>query len=1044
MIRTIFVLLVGSLTVFVRAESPAWQTLLNGRNLEGWSGDPTIWSVQDGILQGSTHGVPPLSENAFLIWQDGEVADFELRLDFRLEGGNSGVQYRSHVPHPDQHVVGGYQADMDAEHTYTGILYEEQGRGILTERGRRTFIDVDGQASQVTFARSDQLRAYCRAKAWNSLRIVARGPRLQHWVNGHLMSETEDLSLQAAASGVLALQVHRGPEMTVQFRNIRLRRLDSATSEGKSIGELATPAASLTLPPGFRAELIYSVPTDQQGSWVAMTVDPQGRILVSDQYGALYRVTPAPVGVDPRASLVERLPLQLGMAQGMTFVGNQLYVVVNCEQQQKWTSGLYRLTDRDGDGELEHVELLRALDGSGEHGPHAVIPSPDGKSLYVLAGNHTKMTELAKSRVPLHWQEDHLLHRLWDAQGHAVGILAPGGYIAKTDLDGRSWELISMGYRNPYDMALNQAGELFTYDADMEWDIGTPWYRPTRICHVTSGTDFGWRSGSAKMPSSFPDTLPPIAELGPGSPTGITFGYQTSFPEEFRRALFVCDWSFGRILCSSFAPRGASYGADVEEFVTGTPLPLTDIVVRPQDGTLYFAIGGRRTQSGLYRVTYAGESDEIPDTSQDVPASGAAELFRLRRSLESLHGHADPAAIDRIWKSLGHSDRVIRYAARIALEWQPQAQWQARSLAATDARRSIESIVALARCCDPTAQSLASAMLASLTRWDWSLLDTNERLAICRAAELIVIRTGNKTPAIRQQLSRWLLPKFPAGNSELDQAMARLLAYAQAVPSLDIMLDKMENSPTQEEQIAYAYALRSTLAMANRAQLRRYFDWFPRQQRVYGGASLRGFLDSIRQDAAAGLPTAARTRLNDLIDVPLVADETAVLTSDLPVVKEYTAAEVLRILDDPSPPTSPTAARQAFAKALCFKCHRVGPEGGATGPDLTTASRRFSVPYLVESVIEPNKVVSDRFRTSSFVLQNGKVVTGRVANMSQGDIRVVTDMLRPGDFSIIRREDIAEISAAEQSEMPHGLLNTLTEAEIRNLFAFLRGDGITR
>ena len=209
------------------------------------------------------------------------------------------------------------------------------------------------------------------------------------------------------------------------------------------------------------------------------------------------------------------------------------------------------------------------------------------------------------SQPPRNWGEDQLLPRQWDANGHARGILAPGGWVAKTDPDGKTWEMVSIGFRNSYDMAFNADGELFVYDADMEWDFGMPWYRPTRVVHATGGSEFGWRSGTGKWPSYYVDSLPPMVEIGPGSPVGVTFGYGAKFPAKYQKALFICDWTFGTMYAIHAEPSGSTYKATKEEFLSRTPLPLTDNAVGP-DGALYFTIGGRGTQSELYRVTYAG------------------------------------------------------------------------------------------------------------------------------------------------------------------------------------------------------------------------------------------------------------------------------------------------------------------------------------------------------------------------------------------------------------------------------------------------------
>ena len=254
-----------------------------------------------------------------------------------------------------------------------------------------------------------------------------------------------------------------------------------------------TAAGNLKVIKDFKVDLLYTVPKDQQGSWVSMCVDPRGRLIVSDQYGGLYRLTLPDVGITA-APKIEKIEAEIGFAQGLLYAFDSLYVMVNDEKFQG--RGLYRLKDTNNDDNYDEVKLLRKLQGGGEHGPHAILLSPDEQSLYVVIGNQTKLTEINSSRAPLHWGEDHLLPRLWDGNGFMKGVLAPGGWIARIDPDGEKWELIAHGFRNEYDAAFNHAGELFTYDADMEWDLNTPWYRPTRVNHVISGADFGWRSGA--------------------------------------------------------------------------------------------------------------------------------------------------------------------------------------------------------------------------------------------------------------------------------------------------------------------------------------------------------------------------------------------------------------------------------------------------------------------------------------------------------------------------------------------------------------------
>ena len=136
----------------------------------------------------------------------------------------------------------------------------------------------------------------------------------------------------------------------------------------------------------------------------------------------------------------------------------------------------------------------------------------------------------------------------------------------------------------------------------MEWDLNTPWYRPTRVNHVIDGAEFGWRTGSAKFPEHYSDSFGAVVNIGPGSPTGVAFGYGAKFPAKYQHAFYICDWSYGKHYAVHMEEAGSTYTATFEEFASAAPLPLTDILVNPNDGAMYFAVGGRRVQSGLYRV----------------------------------------------------------------------------------------------------------------------------------------------------------------------------------------------------------------------------------------------------------------------------------------------------------------------------------------------------------------------------------------------------------------------------------------------------------
>jgi hypothetical protein len=210
------------------ADEQGFVSLFDGRDLAGWAGDGVHWSVEGGAITGRTTAETALKgHNTFLVWQGGKPTDFELRARFRLQNHNSGIQYRSKLLDPEKFIVGGYQADIDATGRYIGINYEERGRGILTERGQKVEISPDGKKSVVAeLGPKDELVKKIDLGGWNEYTIIARGNHLTHMINGTAMSEVIDnQSSKAATAGIIALQLHAGPPMVVQFKDIRLKEL---------------------------------------------------------------------------------------------------------------------------------------------------------------------------------------------------------------------------------------------------------------------------------------------------------------------------------------------------------------------------------------------------------------------------------------------------------------------------------------------------------------------------------------------------------------------------------------------------------------------------------------------------------------------------------------------------------------------------------------------------------------------------------------------------------------------------------------------------
>ena len=855
--------------------------------------------------------------------------------------------------------------------------------------------------------------------------------------------------------------------------------------------EDAALGAPFAVPAGFTVERLFVVPKEELGSWVCLTVDPRGRIIASDQGDhGLVRITPAALdGSTPTA--VERLPAPLTSAQGLLWAFDALYVVCNGGPG----SGLYRVTDPDGDDLPDHVEKLCGFDGGGEHGPHAIHLSPDGTRLFVICGNHTKLpfpvtdvtpplvmggvrseqrrTSLpagAASRLPANWDEDQVIPRMWDANGHAVGLLAPGGYVASTDRNGAAWEIWTAGYRNPYDMAFNADGELFVYDADMEWDFGTPWYRPTRVNHAASGSDLGWRSGSGKWSPSFPDSLPAAVDIGPGSPVGVAFGYGTAFPSRYQRALFACDWTFGTMYAIHLEPRGATYSARLEEFVARTPLPLTDVVVGG-DGAMYFATGGRGGQSELFRVRYVGSEATGPvDGREDA---GAAER-RLKRELEAFHRPCDdPAAVVvTALPHLSHEDRFVRHAARVALEHQPIGLWKDASLAIANPRGRITAAVAVARQGEPADQP---AIFAALDAVDPETLDVAGRIDLARACELAIVRLGDPPTEVKAAIAGKIAAFFPSGSFDLDRELSSLLVAVRApgiVPRLVALLaaptataSHTNLAPDEDDlrrlaernahygsavraalerpsdliQVHYAYVLRTVTEKDAwmPADRKAYLDWFARARGWGGGNSFQKFLAAIESESLDGLSDTEK----------LALEATGVRTPYVPPPlpkpegpgRTWTVADVLAATDRGLAPGSRDFehGRRAFAAARCIVCHRFGGDGGSTGPDLTQAGGRFQVRDLIEAMVEPSRVVSDQYRASVVQTTDGRVVTGRIVAESPEHITVVTDPEDSTKVVELARSEIESAAASPTSLMPAGLLDQLNEDEVLDLVAYV-------
>ncbi len=1093
-----------------------FKPLFNGKDLTGWDGNPELWSVEDGCITGKTTGPEQLAYNQFLIWRGGKVKNFELHAKIKETGNNTGIQYRSkELPENGKWSIGGYQCDIHPAHPNNAMVYEERGRGIIVQNGQGVVIDPEGKR----WLASEHEPVKVDIAQWHEYTVIAQGNHLIHKIDGQVTIDLLDFEeSKRSLEGLIAFQIHRGPAMNVQIKDVMLKELPDggvisfeksaipsdaqiieakAPAKGKGKGKAQPPAAPVPAPapakgdakakaakvkpkrpdavgpaiganvatpvtnikslPDFKVELLYSVPGGDEGSWVNLCTDDKGRIYASDQYGGLYRFNmPAP-GKTLSPGDVQKVPADIRAVNGMLFAFGALYVGVN-DYEKKIPSGLYRITDSDNDDMPDKVEMLRAIDSGGDHGVHAVLLTPDGKGLYLITGNNAVLTEtVPTSPVQKLWGDDHLLPRMPDGRGHNRSVMAPGGNVYRVSPDGKEFIQYANGFRNIFDGGVNRAGELFVYDADMEYDFNTSWYRPTRINHVVSGAEFGWRNGAGKYPEFYYDNLPATLNIGPGSPTGTTFGYGAKFPAKYQEAFFVLDWSWGKIYAVHLKPSGSTYTATKEEFVTGGPLPVSDAIIG-QDGSMYFTIGGRRVQSGLYRVTYVGSEDTTVRNPEKIRIAGMAGTPQgpqgIRRFLESFHGKADPKAVETVWPHLSDKDRFIRSAARTVLEHNPVSEWETKALNEKNATAQLEALLALTRMTGvcPTHRApdhvvntaMRDKLWAALLKRDFKKLNNEQRMAYVRLTEIVLHRFGNPDDATVATIIAKLDPAYPADNFELNWLLTETLAYLQAPNTAAKGMALIAAAESQEPQIEYARSLRFLKTGWTKELRTQQLEFLLKAANYKGGSSFAIFIDFIRKDSLATFTPEENAQLAELIAKKPEAKSAienvgAMFVGRTPTM--WTLDELSAAAKTGMKKRSFDNGRKMFTAAACYTCHRFGNAGGMTGPDLTGAGGRYSSHDLLDNIINPSKVINEQFAPIIVTKNDGSIMSGVVVNLSGDGVTLNTDLTDPNQRVNVDRKEVKSIELSTVSPMPPMLLAMLKKDEILDLLAYVLSGG---
>ena len=827
---------------------------------------------------------------------------------------------------------------------------------------------------------------------------------------------------------------------------------DKKAANGKRTPSTSVAAADeLILQPGFKAELLYTVPKPEQGSWVSLAVSPEGDLVAGDQGGVLWRVSLK----DPNKPVVTKIDTKFFGCHGLLFAHGALYACTS----EKGKGDIWRLRDTKGDGSYAEQTMIRALKGSGEHGPHQLVLDRDG-SILVVGGNHTKLPDDEKAGAPVkRYDEDDLLKKYEDANGHASGIKAVGGWIARMDKDGKDWVRVTTCFRNPYDCSVAPDGDIFTYDSDMEWDMGAPWYRPTRIYLCTPGGELGWRSGAGN--NAFPtlDMQPALVDIGPGSPTGTTMGTGAKFPASYQRAFFACDWTFATLYAVHLTPEGGGWKARKEVFAAGKPFSVTDAVIRPQDGHMYVTIGGRGGQSALYRITYKGAEPTAP-----VAWFDATPEQKLRRELEALRDVApSAAALDKAWPLMGHADRWVRYAARIAVEHQPVDAWRSRVKADANLDLALNAALALARSGGaPDLGAIVTAADSAANSKDLRL--RQDRLRVLHVA---FARHGKPDAATVARLGKESAGRIPSGDNALDRLLAQLAIYlgepsaparvlqamkiAQPAPAVVADPEILARHPGYAKAAANAMAVtpsstRIGLAVyLSRATVgwtpelrKQFFGYLDVLAQAEGGNSLKGFVRNIRKESLAAAPEAERPEL-ELIAPVAARKPAAPIPAAAGPGRLWTHAEALKVWEDAKAKKTFDFAngQKMFAAALCSQCHRMGNDGGAQGPDLSGLGARTAPADVLMSIVQPNAVLSDQYANSVIGRVDGGKTIGRILNEEGDKLELSVNPFDPSVTISVNRSDILSIDRSPDSPMPVGLINSLNAQEVADLLAYL-------
>jgi len=805
-------------------------------------------------------------------------------------------------------------------------------------------------------------------------------------------------------------------------------------------GSPATDPATFSLPPGFKAELVRSA-LPEEGSWVAMAFDPQGRLTLAREKKGLLRLSLDSAGV----SKVEVINDTLLECRGLLYAHGALYANANNSKT------LVRLRDTKGTGQFDETTELLKTEGGVGHGRNHLKLGPDGW-LWIAHGNNVHLPKNLSTNSPLrNFAHDRLIPCPWDAGMFDGDVLLPAGHILRLKPDGSEVQLWAGGLRNPLDIAFNEHGDLFTFDADMEWDVGCPWYMPNRVLHVVPGADYGWRRGTGRWPAWYPDTLPSVVDIGLASPTAVTFGHGAKFPAKYQKAFYICDWAYGRILAVHMTPQGASYTGTSELFVGGRPLNVTDVCIGP-DGAMWFTTGGRGTQSGLYRVFYREQVTQPPHpTIEEMEKMLVAQEARTIRRMLVAGTAAELIRTGTISKSKfpPYQEPFLQQAARHAFERVPEDYLKQAftddSVLARNENVSSKLNLALTRLhCDGSIRK--EEICSYLHSIPLRTANEESQLGALRVLALTFIRLGPPDEAHRQAALNWLEPFYPNPSPRVNQMLVELLVYLRSPQVVAKTVPLLRAATASEDLLLYPFYLRYARDGWTPDARRAVFDALDRAERLPGGRTYFTSIANVRKELLASLTPEERTALGRSAGGQL----DSVAKSDLPAVppprfvKDWKLADLEPRLAEVGKGRSHEGARTALLTAQCVHCHRVSNDpafpNSVIGPELLAVGARFSRRDLLLHIIEPSSVIDEKFRQPRLLLTDGDVVSGAIEREEGGKLFVRPSPLEE-KLVEVPLTSIRERRVSEVSPMPSGLLNGLRLEQILDLLAYLEAAG---